>query len=142
RCVYSHQKMYWKSARLMPLLRSAYCGICRYFANSAAQSAADSGGNTPVTGRHSVIDRPDKVSRVTPPSTTITKIQPQQRSSQYATAGSARPAAAAVCAAITGDNRLIFAKDRMSGLLLHSVRPAARRVAAEPAPGCRPSSVG
>jgi len=39
----------------------------------------------PVTGCHSVIDRPDQVRRVTPPITTIAKIIAQQTSSQIAT---------------------------------------------------------
>ena len=62
-----------------------YSGICWYFANSAAQSAADSGGTMPMTGFHSVIDRPERVSRVMPPTTTIRKIKPQQKNSHAAT---------------------------------------------------------
>src|SRR5580693_10123037 len=62
-----------------------YSGICRYFANSAAQSASDSGGTIPMTGLHSVIDRPERVSRVMPPTTTIRKINPQQKKSHAAT---------------------------------------------------------
>src|SRR5260370_4095305 len=69
----------------MLALSRRYCGICRYFSNSAAQPATDSGGRTPLTGCHSVIDRPDKVSRVMPPITTMMKIMPQQNSSQTAT---------------------------------------------------------
>jgi hypothetical protein len=38
-----------------------------------------------MTGFHSVIDRPESVSRVTPPTTTIRKINPQQRKSHTAT---------------------------------------------------------
>src|SRR5438874_13564128 len=70
----------------MPALSSRYCGICRYFSNSAAQLAAESGGRMPVTGCHSVIDSPESVSRVMPPMTTIAKIIAQQPSSQIATA--------------------------------------------------------
>ena len=55
----------------MPLLMNRYCGMCWYFSNAACQAAADSGGRAPVTGRHSVIDRPDPVSRVAPPTITI-----------------------------------------------------------------------
>ena len=47
----------------------------------------------PVTGCHSVIDSPDRVSRVMPPITTIRKIIAQQSSSQYAIARSPRSAA-------------------------------------------------
>ena len=46
---------------------------------------ADSGGTMPTTGFHSVIDRPERVSRVIPPTTTITKIIAQQANSQTAT---------------------------------------------------------
>src|SRR5438105_2335250 len=52
----------------------------------------------PVTGCHSVIDRPDRVSRVMPPITTIRKIMPQQHSSQIAT-GLRLGAAALACSA-------------------------------------------
>src|SRR5580704_14556200 len=71
-----------------------YSGICWYLANSAAQSAADSGGTMPMTGFHSVIDRPERVSRVMPPTTTIRKINPQQRNSQAATGRRPKSAAA------------------------------------------------
>src|SRR5436190_19553536 len=70
----------------MPALSSRYCGVCRYFSNSAAQLATESGGRMPVTGCHSVIDNPESVSRVMPPMTTIAKIIAQQPSSQIATA--------------------------------------------------------
>ena len=68
----------------MPALRSWYCGLARYFSNSSAQAASESGGSAPVTGRHSVIERPEPVSRVAPPTTTMTKtsaatIQSQRR---------------------------------------------------------------
>src|SRR5712691_2371288 len=66
--------MVLNSPRLMPALRSLYWGIVRYFSNSARQPAASSGGTVPVTGFHSTIDRPDSVSRVAPPTTTVTNI--------------------------------------------------------------------
>src|ERR1700722_19759679 len=77
----------------MPAFNSLYCGICWYFANSACQAAADSGGRMPVTGCHSVIDSPDQVSRVMPPITTIAKIIAQHTSSQIATGRRLRSAA-------------------------------------------------
>src|SRR5712692_9906738 len=86
-------------SRLMPELISRYCGMCRYFSNAAAQAAGDSGGMMPVTGCHSVIDRPDRVSRVIPPITTIAKIIPQQNSSQAAIGRRPGAAAAALPAA-------------------------------------------
>src|SRR5829696_8979663 len=63
--------MNWNSARLMPWLRSAYCGLALYLANSESQAASFSGGMAPVTGRHSVIERPEPVKRVAPPTITI-----------------------------------------------------------------------
>src|SRR5580700_4104955 len=92
--------MVLNSARLMPALSSRYCGMCWYFSNSAAQAAADSGGRMPITGCHSVIDKPDKVSLVTPPITTMTKIMAQHTSSQTATAR--RPVAAVIAAGACG----------------------------------------
>jgi hypothetical protein len=54
----------------------------------------------PITGCHSVIDKPDKVSLVTPPITTMTKIMAQHTSSQTATAR--RPVAAVIAAGACG----------------------------------------
>src|SRR5438094_2864211 len=71
-------------SRLIPEFINRYCGICWYLANSAAQADGESGGRIPTTGSHSVIDRPERVSRVIPPITTMTKIMPQQNSSQMA----------------------------------------------------------
>src|SRR5262252_4256969 len=85
------------SAKLIAKWTARYSGTSLYFANSTAQSAAESGGRTPTTGFHSVIDKPERVSRVMPPITTIKKISAQQASSQAATARSlpsARPASA------------------------------------------------
>jgi hypothetical protein len=42
-----------------------------YFWNSACHCVSESGGSAPITGCHSVIDRPDSVSRVAPPTSTI-----------------------------------------------------------------------
>ena len=66
--------MVLKSERLIPGLRSRYCGMAWYFSNSACQAGASSGGTTPVTGFHSTIDRPDSVSRVAPPTTKVRTI--------------------------------------------------------------------
>src|SRR5207244_10673460 len=54
------------------------------------------GGRTPKTGFHSVIDRPERVSRVMPPITTITRISAQQTTSQAATAARLSSAVPAV----------------------------------------------
>ena len=55
----------------MPRLTRWYCGMVLYLSNSACHCACDSGGTTPVTGFHSTIERPDCVSRVAPPTTTM-----------------------------------------------------------------------
>ena len=67
RCAHSHQKIVLNPARSMSLLICRYSGICWYLANSSCHSAASSGGMTPWIGCHSVIDRPESVSRVAPP---------------------------------------------------------------------------
>src|SRR6516162_2748876 len=72
------------SSKLIKEWTARYSGISLYLANSPAQSAAESGGTTPTTGFHSVIDSPERVSRVTPPTTTIKKIRPQQINNQTA----------------------------------------------------------
>ncbi len=59
----------------MSALSSAYCGMSLYFSNSACQAASPRGGSTPITGFHSVMDRPDWVRRVAPPTTTMAKMQ-------------------------------------------------------------------
>src|SRR5215470_13382581 len=72
------------SSKVIPKWRIRYSGISLYLANSAAQSAAESGGTMPMTGFHSVIDKPERVSRVMPPTITIRKISAQQPNSQTA----------------------------------------------------------
>src|SRR5438034_3101762 len=78
--------MVLKSWRLMPALRSRYCGMVWYLANSACHCASSSGGTTPVTGRHSTIDNPASVSRVAPPTIRVTSISAATSSSQTRTA--------------------------------------------------------
>ena len=73
RCKNSSQKMDWNSLKLMPLLTSLYSGNSRYLAKVASHSASFRGGNQPLTGFHSTIDKPEWVSRVTPPNTTMAK---------------------------------------------------------------------
>ena len=55
----------------MPLFTCWYSGVAWYLANAACQSASESGGSVPTIGCHSVIESPECVSRVTPPTTTI-----------------------------------------------------------------------
>ena len=50
-----------------------YCGMVLYLSNSFCQASSLMGGKVPVAGRHSVIDRPDSVRRVAPPTTTRIK---------------------------------------------------------------------
>ena len=70
---HSQKKMVWNWPSVMVGNSSAYCGICLYFSNSTNHAASDSGGRMPVITFHSVIDRPDSVSRVAPPTITIKK---------------------------------------------------------------------
>jgi hypothetical protein len=74
--------MVLNSASVMPRLTRRYCGVAWYFANSAFQAASLSGGMVPLTGCHSVIDRPDSVSRVAPPTSTMAKISAATAMSQ------------------------------------------------------------
>src|SRR6266852_2889160 len=83
--------MLLNSSKVIVKWTTRYSGIRLYFANSAAQSAAESGGTMPMTGFHSVIDRPERVSRVIPPTTTIRKIIAQQTKSHAATGPSLFP---------------------------------------------------
>ena len=69
----------------MPLLTCWYCGICRYLSNASCQSASDSGGTMPMIGFHSVIDRPEPVRRVAPPTLTSRKTSAATVSSQTRT---------------------------------------------------------
>src|SRR5215510_11477275 len=78
--------MVLNASRLIPALRSRYCGIALYLSNSACQAAWSSGGSTPVTGFHSTIESPDSVSRVAPPTTTVTTISAATASSHSLTA--------------------------------------------------------
>src|SRR5215475_3411158 len=78
--------MILNSPRLIPALCSRYCGMVLYLSNSARHAVASSGGTTPVTGFHSTIDRPDSVSRVAPPTTTVANIRAATASSHSRTA--------------------------------------------------------
>src|SRR5690554_221379 len=77
-----------KSASVIPAgpVISIYSGICLYLSNSASQSASLSGGRAPMMGFHSVIDRPDSVRRVMPPTITMTNTRNATENSQLAIA--------------------------------------------------------
>ena len=45
---------------------------------------ADKGGSQPINGRHSTMERPDSVNRVTPPMTVIAPTSPATTNSQVA----------------------------------------------------------
>src|SRR5690349_16619368 len=112
RCAYSHQKMPLTSAGDRPRLTSWYPGVAWYWANAACQSAAESGGSVPTIGCHSVIDRPEWVSRVTPPTTIIANTSAQHASSHAATArGRARCAAGETAREAMTDDELATASD-------------------------------
>src|SRR6266567_8088916 len=61
-------------------------GVARYREKALFQSASFMGGSVPMIGCHSVIDRPEWVNRVTPPTTTIANTSAQHRSSHAAIA--------------------------------------------------------
>src|SRR6266702_1889103 len=62
-------------------------GVALYLSNSLSHSARESGGRTPVMGRHSVMLSPDSVSRVTPPTMTTAMTSADESRSQFPTAG-------------------------------------------------------
>src|SRR5262245_6431912 len=86
--------MVLNSCRFMPALSSRYCGIALYPSNACCHCASLNGGNVPVTGFHSTIERPDSVSRVAPPTSTMMAISAATEMSHHLTA----PACAACCA--------------------------------------------
>src|SRR5690242_9114505 len=69
----------------MPRLSSRYCGIVWYFVNSVCHSASESGGSAPATGFHSTIESPDSVSRVAPPTISVSNIIVADKSSHSRT---------------------------------------------------------
>src|SRR3546814_1941795 len=86
RCSHSQKKFALKPASVMPRLIALYSGICLYFSNSSTHPASVSGGITPATGRHSVIDSPDSVRRVMPPTATTMITSSATAQSQRASA--------------------------------------------------------
>src|SRR5262249_10192795 len=101
--------MVLNASRLMPALRSRYCGIALYLSNSACQDAASSGGSTPVTGFHSTIESPDSVSRVAPPTTTVAAISAAAASSHSLTARRCADAEGGTLAIRIADTALLVA---------------------------------
>src|SRR6185312_5489016 len=85
RCRYSSQKMPLKPSRVSSPKTFLDCGVSRYLSKSAFQSESESGGTMPETGCHSVIESPDSVRRVIPPTTTTAKVRAAQTSSHAAT---------------------------------------------------------
>ena len=55
------------SAKFILLFTLMYSGVCLYLSNSLIHDASVKGGRIPVTGFHSVIDKPESVKRVSPP---------------------------------------------------------------------------
>ena len=85
RWLHSSQKMRLKPSIPNPWFTSSYCGIFWYSANRRCHSASDSGGSVPISGAHSMIDKPEPVRRVTPPKTIMTRIIPATVNSHRAT---------------------------------------------------------
>ena len=86
RCTHSQKKMNLNCDSVMPSWIAAYCGTRLYAAKAASHAVAVSGGIAPLTGFHSVIDSPDSVSRVMPPTTTIANTRLATKRSQSAIA--------------------------------------------------------
>jgi len=61
-----------------------HSGYCLYRSNSTSHSATEIGGNDPCSFQ-SVIDNPERVSRVIPPTVTIPATSPLIPNNQYAT---------------------------------------------------------
>ena len=72
--------------QVMPRFSTAYCGMRWYLAKASAHSAPFSGGIAPMMGSHSVMERPEPVSRVSPPMVTMARITSATASSQKPTA--------------------------------------------------------
>jgi len=62
-------------------------GVALYLSNSLSHSVCESGGRTPVIGRHSVMLSPDSVRRVTPPTAMTAMTRAEESKSQFPTAG-------------------------------------------------------
>ena len=87
RCVHSIRKIAWKWPSVMSGNRDSHiAGSACTSRTPPSRPPGQSGGITPVTGFHSVIDRPDSVSRVAPPTTTIRNTSAATLQSQCATA--------------------------------------------------------
>ena len=85
------------------------------------------GGSAPVSGRHSVIDRPESVSRVSPPTAIIAATSAKQHRSARPGSRRARRRAAGVDHAACGRRRLWRAADlfEYAALAGHGVPPFA-----------------
>src|SRR5215471_1210398 len=85
RWAYSHQKIRLNASSVIPRLTCSYSGVAWYLRNASSHCAAETGGSVPTIGCHSVIDNPEWVSRVMPPTTTMARRSVQQRNNQMAT---------------------------------------------------------
>ena len=86
-CPHSIQYMNLKSSTVIHVFVFLYSGDSLYLANSASQSSAVSGGFS--TNFQSVMDRPLRVSRVTPPRTTMLYTHAHPPASHHPSARSA-----------------------------------------------------
>src|SRR5688500_14596817 len=69
---HSQKKINLKSVSEKWVLRYLYWAICWYLVKAFRQSCSFKGGIAPIIGFHSVIERPEPVNRVIPPSSTCT----------------------------------------------------------------------
>tara|TARA_Y100001934_G_scaffold83009_1_gene102968 strand:+ start:73 stop:423 length:351 start_codon:yes stop_codon:yes gene_type:complete len=69
--MYSHQKISLKADKFIQEFNDINSGDLLYRLNTLFHSWSSRGGSHPTSGRHSTIDNPEPVTRVTPPITTI-----------------------------------------------------------------------
>ena len=75
-----------KSGSVNPELSCLNCSVCLYLSNATSHCSWFKGGRVPLPRSHSVMDKPDPVSRVIPPSTICIMIIITPIKSQLATA--------------------------------------------------------
>src|SRR5262249_13238176 len=82
---HSNEKILLIGARDTPGLTFGSSGVRWYFSNPPCHCPWFRGGMVPTIGCHSTIDKPEWVSRVIPPTTTMANTRAQQTSNQSAT---------------------------------------------------------
>ena len=110
RWLHSHQYMVLNSCKLMAASSWRYCGFPG--TSRIRPASGDNGGTTPITGFHSTIESPDSVSRVAPPTTSVSTIKAATTMSQARSHGPATETGIGACMLLAG------------GFSQHIVQPA------------------